>query len=113
MNMVGEIKPELQSTITFVKIDQMMVACYEEYIVKELTPEKTEILTAGRFFAVMAIGCRRLGLHDEAEIWNMRLNTLYWMMCKMGFKFGRTYVGRQSPGITYFLNIMFGGIHLE
>jgi hypothetical protein len=98
----------------FAQEDEIMKEFYQCYFVDKFVPDKNEIYTNARFFAVFSVQCRKRGVEgDIADKMANRLNCYIWMLKKLGYKSGQAFVRRKISGLDEMLGSIFHVVDTE
>ena len=87
----------------FVRTDPMLNDVYEEYLVCGEVPQEREAANLLRFFCTFAVGCNGFGLPELGKVFSRRADMYAYLLQKIGYKFGRSFVGRKSNGFYEFV----------
>ena len=87
--------------------DEMMKEFYNDYIVEKLIPTKQEALINLRFFAVMSIQCSEVELDSLGKIFSKRLYAYFFLIQKIGYRYGKKLSKSSEPGLFELLRRAF------
>ena len=97
----------------FCKVDPMMIDICQEMTANNNFLDRDTLIMLFKFFNTFCMGFKRAKLDEYGELYRQRVDALYYLMVKMGYKYGKRRAGFQDNGMEAILNAASHSVKIE